>query len=122
MDKRVSRVDQTQDKLAIAERIRKALEEFVEPDEKKAIVVFESSAGNLRAVVGSRKFLPMSPVQRQQSVWKFLHDKVDPTDLVRLYGVHTLDPREFAEDQFRKTSSTAVSTFFYPDNQRPSEN
>jgi len=114
-------VDQTKDKLANAEKIKRALEKFVFDDEKQCVIVFESSVGNLRAVVGSRKFTDMGPVERQEAVWEFLTKELRREDLVQLYGVHPLDPQEFAVDKFRKFSSTAVSTFFYPDARRASE-
>lgn len=114
-------MDQTQNKLAHAEKLRKALEHFVFEDERDCVVVFESSVGNLRAVVGSRKFTGMGPVQRQKAIWDFLTGELPREDLIHLYGVHPLDPQEFAADRFRKFSSTAVSTFFYPDALRGSE-
>lgn len=108
----------TDDKLAVAERIRKALEEFVDADERARIVVFESSAGNLRAVVPSRKFSDKGPVERQDAVWDFLKKKLDPKDLVRLYGVHAMDPKEFTADEFRQRSSAAVDLFVRGSNGR----
>lgn len=96
----------TDDKLEVAERIKKALEEFVDADEKGRIVVFESSAGNLRAVVPSRKFSHKGPVERQDAVWDFLKKKLDRKDSVQLYGVHAMDPKEFAAEELRQRSSS----------------
>lgn len=102
---------QTQDKLIAAKRISDALAEWVETDEKSQVHVFESAAGNLRAVVGSRRFNGMNPVQRQEEIWRFLESKLAKDELLHLFGVHAKDATEYAADEFRWRSSAAVDLF-----------
>jgi len=104
-------MDQAQDRLKAAEIIQKALESFVEDSEKSHVHVFESPAGNLRAVIGTKKFDQMSPIQRQEAIWHYLDESVPRETLVALFGVDTKDAEEYAADQFRQRSSAAVDLF-----------
>jgi stress-induced morphogen len=101
----------SQNKLEIAKRIRSTLERFVEEDERGQIQVYETAAGNLRAVIGSRKFKGCGPAMRQEIVWDFLRANGDAEDLVHLIGVDPKDPDEYATDEFRRMSSASVDFY-----------
>ena len=113
-----------QGKLDIARRIEEALLNFLSDEEKKqnSVVVFESTTGDLRAVVGSDKFKGKGPVERQEIVWDYLNKALHADVIAWLAGVQPRDMDEFRADKFRERSSTAYSTFVRFDPRRDREN
>lgn len=80
-------------------------------DEKQdEVLVFESSPGNLRAIIASDKFKGVSITKRQNDVWKYLRANVSAAHLHPLFGVHIYDLKEFARD-FPGEASGAISLF-----------
>ncbi len=94
-----------------ASKISDALEGFLGKGESGNIHVFESSAGNLRVIIGSDRFKGKGPAECQRIIWEYLDANVPPEQLVYCSGVHPMDAAEYAAEMFGKVSSASVDLF-----------
>ena len=83
------------DILTAKARIEEALHRLVQLRTCDKFHVFESDWGHLRALIGSDAFKGKNAVERQEIVWDWLREQVDPENLVFLYGVHPMDRAEY---------------------------
>jgi stress-induced morphogen len=100
---------QEPDLAVAAEEIENWLRRLAD-DNPDGVLVFESSPGNLRAIIASDKFKGVSITKRQNDVWKYLRTNVSAAHLHPLFGVHIYDLEEFARE-FPGEASGAISLF-----------
>lgn len=86
-----------------ADAVNRAFDEFAGTDQPHFVRVFESSAGNLRAILATDRFKEVGSTARQILIWEFLKEHVPPEHLHHLSGVQTLDVDEYREAGFPGT-------------------
>lgn len=100
--------------------ISDALKGFVGQGESGNVHVFESSAGNLRVIIGSDRFKGKGPAECQRMIWDYLEKNVPTEQLMYCSGVHPMDAAEYAAEMFGRTSS-ALADLFIRGTIRPNE-
>ena len=95
---------------ASAAAIETALKAMAPADQPCHVHLFESSPGNLRAIVATDEFKGVGVAERQNRLWAYLRKKVAANHLQALFGVHVYDLEEFAR-LFPGDASGAVSMF-----------
>jgi hypothetical protein len=95
---------------ASAAAIETALEALAPAGEPCHVHLFESSMGNLRAIVATDAFKGVGVAERQNRVWDHLRQTAAAEHLRALFGVHVYDLEEFAR-MFPGDPSGALSTF-----------
>ncbi len=78
-----------------ARAIEAALRKFTRSRGYDGLLVRENEWGHLEVVLGCHAFKDMSDVERQDAVWAFLRENVDPDHLAHLSRVHALDVDEY---------------------------
>ena len=83
------------DILTSARKIENALQRFIVQSSTSKVHVFETEWGHLRALIGSDGFTGVALAKRQEIVWDFLHDQVEPVYLNHLMAVHPMALDEY---------------------------
>ena len=77
------------------QRIEDALARFTVGQASAKVYVFYTDWGHLRALIGSGGFSDMPLGERQEVVWDYLHEHVQPEHLIHLVAVHPMDLDEY---------------------------